>query len=473
MSQLKEFEKAAEVIGKRIISYINERNTILIIGHLDADGITSASVMGKAIQRKKGNYIIRIYNEINHEILMEIKKGEYDFHIFCELGAGLATEIEDILKDKWIILDHHQIPSKEKKMKQVFNIWQFNYDGSKEISAAGMAYFVAKKIDKNNTDISWLPVVAMIADRQDEGERRSVLSLNRIILDDAVKAGLVKVRRDILFYGRETKPVYMALASMTTPFIPGLSGNRDACLATLASTGLEMKQNISWRTLADLDENEKKKVIESIIPYLTQVDTANEVVDSLIGDVYTLEKEDEHSSLRDVREFGTLLNACGRMKQAGIGVSICLGDRGESLIKSEQILKEYRKVLSRLIQMVLEDDDRIVEKHTFNMVIGDGIVDEEMLGSLASVLGGVARFEMKILLVRTTTGDHCKFSLRRPPQTDASINLGLIVKELADQYSGNGGGHEAAAGCKIPTSKLKVFLRTLNRRLQNNNENNG
>ena len=151
MSQLKEFEKAAEVIGKRIISYINERNTILIIGHLDADGITSASVMGKAIQRKKGNYIIRIYNEINHEILMEIKKGEYDFHIFCELGAGLATEIEDILKDKWIILDHHQIPSKEKKMKQVFNIWQFNYDGSKEISAAGMAYFVAKKIDKNNT----------------------------------------------------------------------------------------------------------------------------------------------------------------------------------------------------------------------------------------------------------------------------------------------------------------------------------
>jgi|TARA_B100000315_G_scaffold89621_1_gene82350 RecJ-like exonuclease len=473
MSQLKEFEKAAEVIGKRIISYINERNTILIIGHLDADGITSASVMGKAIQRKKGNYIIRIYNEINHEILMEIKKGEYDFHIFCELGAGLATEIEDILKDKWIILDHHQIPSKEKKMKQVFNIWQFNYDGSKEISAAGMAYFVAKKIDKNNTDISWLPVVAMIADRQDEGERRSVLSLNRIILDDAVKAGLVKVRRDILFYGRETKPVYMALASMTTPFIPGLSGNRDACLATLASTGLEMKQNGRWRTLADLDENEKKKVIESIIPYLTQVDTANEVVDSLIGDVYTLEKEDEHSSLRDVREFGTLLNACGRMKQAGIGVSICLGDRGESLIKSEQILKEYRKVLSRLIQMVLEDDDRIVEKHTFNMVIGDGIVDEEMLGSLASVLGGVARFEMKILLVRTTTGDHCKFSLRRPPQTDASINLGLIVKELADQYSGNGGGHEAAAGCKIPTSKLKVFLRTLNRRLQNNNENNG
>ena len=473
MSQLKEFEKRAEVIGKCILSLIDEKKTILIIGHLDADGITSASVMGKTIQRKKGNYIIRIYSEMNSEILMEIKKGEYDFHIFCELGAGLATEIEDIFKDKWIILDHHQIPSKEKNMKQVFNVWQFNYDGSKEISAAGMAYFVAKKIDVNNTDISWLPVVAMIADRQDQGERRSVLSLNRMILDDAVKEGLVNVRRDILLYGRETKPVYVALASMNTPFIPGLSGNRDACLATLASTGLEMKQNGRWRTLADLDEDEKKEVIESIIPHLTQVEPSNEAVDSLIGDVYTLEKEDEHSSLRDVREFGTLLNACGRMKHAGVGVSICLGDRNESLIESEQILKEYRKTLSQLIQMVLEDDARIVEKNAFNMVIGDGIVNEEMLGSLASVLSGIPRFELKILLVRTTTVGHYKFSLRRPPQAGVSINLGITVKEIADQYGGNGGGHEAAAGCKIPTARLKVFLRTLNKRLQNNNENNG
>ena len=473
MSQLKEFEKVAEDLGKRIISIINEKKTILIIGHLDADGITSASVIGKTIQRKKGNCIIRIYSEMNLEILNEIKKGEYDFHIFCELGAGLGTEIENSLNDKWIVLDHHQISEKEKKMKQVFNAWQFDYDGSKEISAAGMAYFIAKKIDDNNSDLSWLPVVAMIADRQDQGEKRSVVSLNKMILDDAVKNGLVKVSRDILLYGRETKPVYAALASMTMPFIPGLSGNRDACLATLTSAGLEMKQNGRWRTLADLNENEKKKVIESIIPYLTQVDTANDDVDSLIGDVYTLEKEDEHSSLRDVREFGTLLNACGRMKQAGVGVSICLGDRSEFLFESEQILKEYRKTLSRLIQLVLEDDARIVEKQGFNMVIGDGVVDEDMVGSLASVLSGVAKFETKVLLVRTTTTGNYKISLRRPSQVDYSINLGIIVKELVDQFNGNGGGHEAAVGCKIPTSKLKVFLQILNKRLQNNIENNG
>ena len=471
MSQLAEFEKEAEYQSDRIISLIKEKKTILILGHLDADGIASASIIGKAIQRKNGNYIIRIYSEMNHKIIENIQEGEYDFHIFCELGAGLVKEIKNILKDKWLILDHHQIPSEEKKMKQVFNAWQFNYDGGKEISAAGMAYFVAKKIDEHNIDLSWLPVVAMIADRQDQGEKRSVLSLNKIILDEAVKEGFVEVRRDILFYGRETKPVYIALASMTTPFIPGLSGNRDACLATLTSTGLQLKQNGRWRTLADLNEDEKKKVVESIVPYLTQVETANEAMDSLIGDVYILMKEDDSSSLRDAREFGTLLNACGRMKRAGIGVSICLGDRNEALHESEQILKEYSRTLNRLIQMLLEDEARTIEQQAFNMVIGDGIVDEDMLGSLTSVLSGVSRFETKILLARTTTDGHYKISLRRSPKTDTMINLGLIVQELANLYGGTGGGHEAAAECNIPISHLKNFLKDLTIRLQNKNEN--
>ncbi len=470
MSRFDELDKKAEFIGNRITQLIKEGKTILVVGHLDADGITSASLIGKAIQRKKGHPLIRIYSEMNQQIIDELKEGEYDFHIFCELGAGLAKEIETALNDKWFLLDHHQIPPEETKMKQVFNACQFGYDGGKEISAAGMAYFVAKKLDEENTDLSWLPVVAMVADRQDQGKRRSVFGLNRKILDDAVNAGLVKVVIDLLLYGRETKPVHEALASTTTPFIPGLSGNRDACLATLASTNIQLKQNGRWRTLADFNDDETKKVIESMIPYFSQVETASEAIDSLIGEVYTLVKEDEHSSLRDAREFGTLLNACGRMKYAGVGVSICLGDRGQALQEGEKIISEYRRTLNRLIHTLLEDEARTVEKPGFNMVIGDGIVDEDMLGSLTSILSGVARFETKVLLARTTTAGHYKFSLRCPPKVDCPINLGLLAQEVGGLHGGSGGGHEAAAGGKIPTSQLKAFLRVLNKRLQKKDE---
>ncbi len=466
MNRFDELEKRAGEIGSRLVQLIKDGKTILVVGHLDADGITSSSVIGKAIQRKKGRFIIRIYGEMTREILEELREGEYDFHIFCELGAGMVKEIEDVLGEKWLILDHHQIPPEEMSLKHILNAWQFGFDGGREISAAGVAYFVAKAVDEKNVDLSWLPVVAMVADRQDQGEKRSVFGLNRKILDDAVKAGVVKVGVDLLLYGRETKPVHEALASTTTPFIPGLSGNRDVCLATLASTGLQLKQNGRWRTLSEFTDDEKKKVVESVIPYLFQTETASDAVNSLIGEVYTLEKEDEHSSLRDAREFGTLLNACGRMKQSGVGVSICLADRSQALQDGERVLSDYRRILSRMIQVILEDESRVVEKEGFNMVVGDGLVDEDLLGSLTSILSGVAKFETKVLLARTATAGHYKFSLRRPPGVDSSLNLGLIIQELSPVYGGAGGGHEAAAGCKIPMSQLKVFLKALDGRLQ-------
>jgi RecJ-like exonuclease len=473
MNQFESLINKAEKIGIQINSKIREGKTILIIGHLDADGITSASIIGQAIKRKKGHPIIRICGEIDIQVLEEIKNDEYDFHIFCELGAGLVKDIRTILNDKWIIIDHHQIPPEEMKMNLVFNSWQFKYDGGKEICAAGMAYYISKAMDEENIDLAWLPVVAMVADRQDQGDRRSVFGLNRKILDDAVNTGLVKVMTDLLLYGRETRPVYEALSSTTTPFIPGLSGNREACLATLNSAGITLKQNGRWRTLADLSSTDKKKVIDAVIPYFSQIAGASEAIDSLIGEVYTLDKEDEHSSLRDAREFGTLLNACGRMKKTGVGVSICLGDRGKALQEAEKTLLEYRRTLNMLIRTLLEEEERIIEKSAFNMVIGDGIVDEDILGSLTSILSGVDRFETKTFLARTTSAGSYKISLRRPPKADSSINLGAIVHELSQIHGGTGGGHEAAAGSKIPTSKLKSYLSDLNKRLRPRDENSG
>jgi len=471
MNQLNEFEKYTENIGNQIIRLIKEKKSILIVGHLNIDGIISASIIGNAIHRKNGNYIIRIYNDLNIEILKEIQEGEYDFHIFCELGSGLIKNIAELFNNKWLMLDNNQISSEEINMKQIFNSWQFNYDEIKQLSTACMAYFVAKKIDEENINLSWLAVVAMIVDQQDSVEKQSVISLNKNIINDAIKEGFLKISQDILLSGRETKPVYVALASMMTPFIPGLSGNRDACLATLVSTGLALHQNGKWRTLTDLNEDEKKKIMESVIPYLSSVNTGYDGVSSLIGNIYTLEKEDESSSLRDAREFGVLLNACGGMKRAGVGVSICLGDRSEFLHESEQILIDYRIKLSQLIQIILDDESKIVEHNTFNMIIGDGLVDEDIQGFLASILTGITKFENKVLLLRTTIIDYYIFSIRKSHKNNTSNNLGLIIHELADIYGGTGGGHEDSADCKIPSSQLKNFLLTLDKRLNNNIEN--
>ena len=62
-------------------------------------------------------------------------------------------------------------------------------------------------------------------------------SLNEIIVNDGVAAGLLKVEKDLIFFGRETRPIYKMLATTTNPFIPGLSGQETEALNFLANLG--------------------------------------------------------------------------------------------------------------------------------------------------------------------------------------------------------------------------------------------
>ncbi|MCP8312602.1 MAG: DHH family phosphoesterase [Candidatus Methylarchaceae archaeon HK02M1] len=466
------FDKA-KIIGDRVLQQIREGKNILIVGHLDADGITSTSIMAKAILRKGGRFIAKITNSLRLKTLQDLKECDYDFYIFCELGAGIAMQMREMLGDRWINIDHHQIGEDEKKLDNVINSWQFDIDGSKEVSAAGMSYIIASKMDEKNIDLSWLAVVGALGDRQDQGEGRSMLGLNKIVVKDAIESGYLKVTRDLMLYGRETKPIHEAIASTIVPFISGLTGNRDACLAALTSAGIKLKEGARWRTIAELSEEEKKNVVETIIPYIASKPTATDEVKELIGDVYILEMEDEYTPLRDCREFATLLNACGRMRRGGVGISICLRDRDLALKEGEKVLAEYRSTLSRYVQTIMSDDSRLVEGRWSFMIVGDGLVDENLLGSLSSILSDIKKFEGKAFFVRTTTEDgEISFSARLTQGCNPNLNLGVIMEE-AKKFDGVGGGHDVAAGSRVPSQRLNEFLEAIEDRLRQVNEDKG
>ena len=463
------FERAKK-IGEIIDQNIKENKNIMIVGHLDADGITSASIIAKAILRKGGRFIVRITNSLRPKTLVDLKKGEYDFYIFCELGAGMAKQIDEAFEGRWVAIDHHQISEDEKNLQNIVNAWQFDFDGTREVSAAGISYIVASQMDKDNIDLSYLAVVGALGDRQDQGEGGSMLELNKIIVNDAIKSGCLKVVKDLMFYGRETKPIHEAVASTITPFIPSLTGNRDACLATLTSAGIRLKEGARWRTIAELSEEEKKKVVEAIIPYLTLAPTATDKVRDLIGDVHILEREDEHTPLRDAREFATLLNACGRMGRGGVGVLMCLGDRNLALQEGEKILADYRYTLNNYVQTILSEEGRVVEGRWAFMIIGDGLVDENMLGSLSSILSGMTRFEGKAIILRTATKDgDISFSARKTKGCKPNLNLGSIMAE-ASMFGGVGGGHDVAAGARVSSYRQDEFLKVIEDRLRQANE---
>ena len=425
--------------ASRIKEIISSKKNVLIIGHLDADGIASSSIMARTIQREGGRFNLRIISEMTIKELENISSEEYGFHILCEVGGGLSTEIDKYLNDKWILLDHHEIPESELKHERVFNVWKYNIDGSKEITATGLTYMISKTISSKNIDLSWLPIIAALADRQDQGKGKSLISLNKDILSEAISEGFIEVSKDLAFYGRETRPIHFSISSTTNPFLSGLTGNSDACLATLKSIGIEVKEGDRWRTISDLSEDEKKKLVEAIVPFVTNNEPIDEHLNGIISDIYVLKKEDPFTQLRDAREFGTLLNACARIGRPSVGIAICLEERGEYLSAAIETSKEYRSTLSKCVRH-LENDENINDDGKSVYLSGKGVVSEYVTGAVASILSSNNKFKNRFLILGTDSSDgEFKFSARRPAEMD-QVNLGELLREASLKCGGVGGG---------------------------------
>ncbi len=266
---------------------------------------------------------------------------------------------------------------------------------------------------------------------------------------------------DLLLVGRETRSLPDALAFTSQPFIEGLTWNRDACLSLLNSSGIQLKDGGRWRVSAELNDEEKRLIIETITKFISGKN-ATEIMSELIGYTYTFPREDKRSFLRDGREFSTMLNSCGRISRSGVGIAICMGDRNKILKEGESILTDYRKLIREYMNILTNERWRISESETCVMVNGEGIVPEMMTGTISSLMAGSPKNVGKIIILRTNGEENTvKFSSRKSFGCKSGINLSELMRGGAAKFDGIGGGHNAAAGAKITKDKLDGFLNYL------------
>jgi single-stranded-DNA-specific exonuclease len=457
---------------EKLRSTVERGNEVAIITHLDADGITSGSIMAIALRRIGARYSVRAISEMNLSIIDKMKAEGRDFYTITDLGGGWASHLKKALGEKWVIIDHHQISEEEiltDDEGQILNPWKYGIDGGREVPAGGMAYMVASTLEPRNHDLSAIAVVSAVADRQDQGHKKSFVGINAEILKSAQSLGLVTVELDIMLTGRETRPLHEALAYTSFPYIEGLTWNPEACYALLNNSGIKLKENTRrWRVPAEFSQEEKSTILEAIAKFVAATSSDNKrisgvLMDDLIGYVYTLAREDKRSQLRDAREFSTMLNACGRIGRAGVGIAICMGDRNTALSAGEQIVNTYRMTLRKYISSIFSEKWRLVDDGKTTFVNTDGLVEEDMLGAVSSLLSGSPSLRGRLLFVRTLTKDGTtyRFSSRKSLDCKSQANLGLIMRHCSDAFNGAGGGHSAAAGCRIPSSALEDFIASL------------
>lgn len=457
---MKAAAQAADVIRK----CASGSGFIHVVSHLDADGLAAAGVIGTALARLNATFRIRIERWLDEKIVESIIADKPSLVVFSDFGSGDLDVLNSKLKGKEsVVLDHHQPVGEADPAFVHVNPHLFEIDGSRDVSSAGIAYFVGKALDKANVDLASVAIVGALGDLQDKYEQRGLGGPNALVVEDAEKAGYLRTETDLMFFGRETRPIHKALASTTTPFIAGISGEEDKSLAFLASLGITPKKGEKWRALRDLAEDEKKKLFNALADYMVSRGLAGDVPLSLRGSVYTLTREEPWTPLRDAREFSVLLNATGRMNKPSLGIAICMGDRGAALEEANAVLEEYRRTITGYLNWLMEPNmGRIEELGNIYVVRGEGVVDDKIIGTVSSILStSLKKPEKPVIAYSIVSKENlAKISARAIDMVvRRGLNLGEILRVAAEKCSGKGGGHNIAAGAQVPINELDAFVR--------------
>lgn len=464
-----EFLGSCYVAAERLREKIEGGETLLLVTHNDADALAACGIMAGSLSREGARFTARSIARIE-EFFTQISEGLADFNtiVFMDIGSGYLTELAEKLGSKHvIILDHHK-PQDTTLPKGWIHVNPHLYgiDGATHVSGAGVTYLVAKALNGGNVDYACIAVVGALGDLQDKDGKRSLKGINKLIVDDAVKSGYIHVSEDIILYGRNFKPLHQALASTTSPYIPGLSGNEDEAYAFLTQIGIKVKDHEQWRTLSDLDEEEKRVLYEGLMSYLVQKGMPSTMAKEFLGTVYELTREEPWTSLRDAREFASLLNACGKTGNAWLGISVAMGSRGDVLDEAQDLLDDYRAKIAKAIEYVTRQGGMEQANH-ITIVKGGDVVDEKLISSVASILSssGLVSGDRPLVAV-AHAGSVVKVSARATSEmVAAGLDLGSILSDVASKFGGRGGGHNVAAGADVPSSRLTLFLAELDSRV--------
>jgi len=457
-------EKAGEV-SERLRKLIDEDKPFLILCHNDADGLSSGAIASVMLLRENARFVTRSVKSIEGvlESLKDLPE-EYSV-ILTDIGSGYLDELSSLgRKEPIIILDHHEPLGSASENVIQLNPHDYGINGADEISGAGVTYLAAKALNEENVRLSPVAVIGALGDLQDRADGRRLHGLNELIVGDAVENGLMKVEEDLLFYGRSYKPLHVALASTTNPFIVGISGNEAHAYSLLTSIGIRVKEDDRWRVLSELSEDEKKALYNGIMKYLASLGLPPSIAKELIGKVYELVREEPWTYLRDAREFASLLNACGKTGNEWLGIAIAMGSRGGLLDEAQRVLEEYRRKMAEAMEYAMKEESR-QELNSVLVIDGGNIIDDRLISSVPSMLASTGvQGEDKVLVALTQSEGSIKVSARAPKKlVDAGLNLGKVLSKAAQLVGGRGGGHDVAAGANIPKTKKALFLLEIDR----------
>jgi Single-stranded DNA-specific exonuclease len=445
---------------ERAASVIKAAKKVTVVTHIDADGITSGAIASFTLKRLGIDHHVVFEKKITEATITMVNNSTDDVVWICDLGSAYLSEF----KRSGIVITDHHMPDTKWRKKQTFiddfhdidhlNPQMYGASGSYEICGAGMTYLLSKTIDPCNKDLAFLAIIGAIGDLQDQRDSR-LISYNRHILKDAEELGDVMIETDLRFFGRENRTLVQFLQYNNEPPIPGISDNNAGCQKLYSDLGIPLKKDGEPRKWSDLDPKEKKAVADRLLSMVADEEGA---ATRIYGEVYALPKFGPYNSLRDSKEFATILNSCGRYDDAETGLRLCMGDMS-ALEDADKNRADHRKNISCALSYIKEN--HLLRERRFVQYFDAGSeIRETVVGIVAGMLlnSGEVRSELPIFAF-AEADDGIKVSARATRAlTDRGLDLSMVMKTASEMIGGYGGGHKVAAGATIPKGKEEDFL---------------
>ncbi len=441
-------------VSEEFENYVESARRILVVSHIDADGLSSAALMLKYLYDQDKIVHLKFYHYLSKKAIEEILSLKKDMLIFLDLGSGIIGELKKYFFIPTFIIDHHQLVSKEKKIGKIYQINPriFRLDGTREISSSGITYLFLKNLSYEILEYGWLALVGAIGDIQED--KNGFRGLNKKILEELQENGIIEVKKGLRMFGLYTRPLYKVLEYSTEIYIPEVTGSEVGALQFLQEIGIPLKKGGDWIKYSDLTEEQVKKLITAIILKRLKYNVSN--AEDVIGYIYLL-RNSTHPFFKDLREIAYILNATGRMGRPTVGIASVLGDEKYKDMALDILLEYKREILKALEQ--IENVKRIVYKDIVIFYFENNL-RPTLTSPVASILSFSKKIDKRVIGVAADVDEtNVKISVRLLNKDDK--DLGKAIEKAASKVGGVGGGHDIAAGATIPKDKIEEFLKEL------------
>ena len=421
------------------IDSLSKTKSIKVISHFDTDGITSAAIFSRVLQRWNKIFSLKIVKGLDEEVIKSLPEDE--ILIFLDLASNSLKYLKE-KKTEVFIFDHHELTDSIPENVMIINPM---LEKSDPMSSAAICYLFGKALSLENRDLANLAVIGMVGDALEKNLSKDY--------DTILRDAGTTIRKGLLLYP-STRPIDKALEYSSGMYIPEVTGSYKGVMDLLRDANIQKTEG-RFKALYELTDEEMSRLITAVMLRMIGKKDASE----LIGNLYLVKF---FNKLEDAREFSALINSCSRMGRPEVALGFCLGNK-KSIEESEKIYVQYKQHLISALRYVSES--KKISGKNYTIINAKDNIKDTIIGTVASIISHSPIYSKGTIIVALAYNqDKIKVSARMVGKEGRNVRE--VLNQVVVPLGGEVGGHHGAAGCLISKDNEGKFIQELQKVLE-------